>query len=768
MGKRKKENVSDTMIIRDKVSKMLETKKLDSKSSDYKEKLKKLCETAVKTKNKCDPMVCSYKIAKDVFDKEHDEIFKRNVYYQKRRITALTKYIPHFVETFENRYPKLPIERTILDLTTMSSTYLPDSTFTTENGANNRWLMLAVAIFILDDLCDNETIEEALLYLPETADIEIIQFKDCVFDENVIKSLIYLIEKKDDEHGCLLSHTSVKRTCDTIPPRQYTETSIPNEKIEKTVELKNKIYEAAQSMTYRERLDKILSLMSPTTVKKAEKQFTTKLHEYLNIIFKYESNVWPEIEKQATDLIDQCNKLDDIINQTKTHIRADISPAKNVCAHRQTADIKRPVADILPFDNMCKQLSDVDRLYDAYDKTAKAINNKQRMIIKQLSDRCANLFYFLNGRNPAIDCPSDEVQKTADAFHIDNPYEICFAYFSLLDSGCDIIWLVEIAAAILSFAAMRLPWLNNYNCKLKDEIDKAKETNVDNPKPFVYNHTKRDAYLYEPKYTDFFAWRMYGVDDPKQEDLLSYNFAQLAFSVGCTILPRKSNGILDKRITEGLIRSGINRTNADIVQLLLEITNQNFQKIELPHKHDPTPDVNALRKTISEKNEKIDELTNSLKATEKQLKAEQLRVETIAKNTEAEQKELFELRELVYKLQNNDVETICADSDPNDIELPYTPHKRLVIFGGHAAWLKAIRQFLPTVKIIEPNENPNINLIRNADAIWMQTNAMPHSYYGKIMDIARQRKIPIKYFTYGSAELCARQLAEYDCDDDKI
>ena len=75
---------------------------------------------------------------------------------------------------------------------------------------------------------------------------------------------------------------------------------------------------------------------------------------------------------------------------------------------------------------------------------------------------------------------------------------------------------------------------------------------------------------------------------------------------------------------------------------------------------------------------------------------------------------------------------------------------------------------MPTVKIIEPNENPNINLIRNADAIWMQTNAMPHSYYGKIMDIARQRKIPIKYFTYGSAELCARQLAEYDCDDDKI
>ena len=40
--------------------------------------------------------------------------------------------------------------------------------------------------------------------------------------------------------------------------------------------------------------------------------------------------------------------------------------------------------------------------------------------------------------------------------------------------------------------------------------------------------------------------------------------------------------------------------------------------------------------------------------------------------------------------------------------------------------------------------------------------AMPHSFYGKIMEIVRQRKIPVKYFAYASADKCAKQLAEDD------
>ena len=112
------------------------------------------------------------------------------------------------------------------------------------------------------------------------------------------------------------------------------------------------------------------------------------------------------------------------------------------------------------------------------------------------------------------------------------------------------------------------------------------------------------------------------------------------------------------------------------------------------------------------------------------------------------------------KLERADFEQRIENADK--IQLPYTTKQRVVIFGGHATWLKAIKPMLPNVKFIDPYTKPDANLIRHADVVWMQTNAMPHSFYGKIMEIVRQRKIPVKYFAYASADKCAKQLAEDD------
>lgn len=96
------------------------------------------------------------------------------------------------------------------------------------------------------------------------------------------------------------------------------------------------------------------------------------------------------------------------------------------------------------------------------------------------------------------------------------------------------------------------------------------------------------------------------------------------------------------------------------------------------------------------------------------------------------------------------------------VSFPYRTKQRVVVFGGHATWLKVIVKLLPNVKFIDPYADPDVNTIRNADVVWMQTNAMPHNKYNKIMEIVRMKKIPVKYFAYASAEKCALQLAEYD------
>ena len=69
---------------------------------------------------------------------------------------------------------------------------------------------------------------------------------------------------------------------------------------------------------------------------------------------------------------------------------------------------------------------------------------------------------------------------------------------------------------------------------------------------------------------------------------------------------------------------------------------------------------------------------------------------------------------------------------------------------------------LKNVKFVDRKTNPDKNLIRYATAVWIQSNAISHKDYYKIVDIARTAGIKYEYFSYASAEKCAEQLALYD------
>ena len=56
----------------------------------------------------------------------------------------------------------------------------------------------------------------------------------------------------------------------------------------------------------------------------------------------------------------------------------------------------------------------------------------------------------------------------------------------------------------------------------------------------------------------------------------------------------------------------------------------------------------------------------------------------------------------------------------------------------------------------------NINIIRSAERIWIQANALSHSQYYRIVDAARQYKKPVRYFTYASASKGAMQVMMTD------
>ena len=50
-------------------------------------------------------------------------------------------------------------------------------------------------------------------------------------------------------------------------------------------------------------------------------------------------------------------------------------------------------------------------------------------------------------------------------------------------------------------------------------------------------------------------------------------------------------------------------------------------------------------------------------------------------------------------------------------------------------------------------------MILNSEVVWLQTNAMGHSSFYKVIDLIRRNDIKVCYFKYAGAEKCAEQLA---------
>lgn len=92
------------------------------------------------------------------------------------------------------------------------------------------------------------------------------------------------------------------------------------------------------------------------------------------------------------------------------------------------------------------------------------------------------------------------------------------------------------------------------------------------------------------------------------------------------------------------------------------------------------------------------------------------------------------------------------DSKPEKIT------KKVYVFGGHPTWLKVIKDRMVNAKFFKDGNLHSLDVIRNADEIWIQPNAISHSFYGKVIDAARSNKIPVRYFEFAGTKKCLEQV----------
>ena len=156
----------------------------------------------------------------------------------------------------------------------------------------------------------------------------------------------------------------------------------------------------------------------------------------------------------------------------------------------------------------------------------------------------------------------------------------------------------------------------------------------------------------------------------------------------------------------------------------------------------------------------IKQLRDALHEAEKTSRETRRELEAERRTAALEHRELSDLRELVFN-QNNPVEDQPETEDES--VFPYEVQKETLIFGGHDTWEKAIKPMLTgNVRFISKELTFDTAIIRHAEVIWVQTNAMSHTQYYRVVDTARMYKKPVRYFTNASAGKCALQVVEND------
>ena len=666
----------------------------------------------------------------------------------KRRKTAVLNFLPQIRERYGNRFHDKSAETLWAEACT-SMVY-------TVNGVDVSYqLSLGAAIYILDILEQRCMLHKALPYLemdPEKIccdGLHDIHFP--LYDECVIRELVHVLRMRDGQSRPLdgyINEVSAKRTTPACFEMPDTRKDI-------------------RQWTDRERFQAIMSMIPPVYIRRAVDRFEKNMWAYLDALYERVGEYASETEKMEKEwdrLSAQCQELNQkmlfgqepgfpLAGNARTDRSRDIAAVKNLSVRMMKLEAGR----------------------------------------EETADRLQTFLGFAHAipieRSEELDFLSREDTERIRALGVEDPYETCFGFLCLMESGSDLPWIYNAPAAVLLMAARKLPWTafmgdSEYDEDWEEdwEEDQEEETETGLPEPaepipsepLDWIEKKKDFYAL--KYTDY---PLYAPRSSPAEDW-KLNLPQIVFGLTNTVMPR--NVYWFDETAEDLTEAGMTEDFAEGMELYLQLASEIGQadlnrtifsrsEKEPPCEKMPAPETEAHEKEetaekgdalLKEAEREISRLKKALYEAESKAHSMEKEMGRMKEQSAEERKELAELRELLYLQSNAQTDQPESEKEP---ELPYRTHTRIAVYGGHETWWKAIRPMLPDVTFIPRGQKPNPELIRNQDQIWIQANAMAHKDFYRLINAIRLYHIPVRYFSFASARKCAIQLAEADLKD---
>ena len=357
-----------------------------------------------------------------------------------------------------------------------------------------------------------------------------------------------------------------------------------------------------------------------------------------------------------------------------------------------------------------------------------------------------------------------------EPLRISDPYALCFALLYLIEADDDLPWLYGAGCGLMSEAAEALPWGVTEFDEFEDEVwigQIPRTCNTRLPKSISIPDLYERSYQMKGEEADFprslaqIVYEETGCVLP--DDLHIYDDrAKMLGKYG--IRGKDAASLLMLMSTAATMRHSLSalNLNPDICRFLdadpanAPDTNQDSSITSNPSinsKEESSPEDQAVLK------EEIRRLKAALHTSEKENRETKKALAGIRAAADREHRELADLREYVF----NQTDTVNEEDASDEGQWPYDVQKDTIVFGGHATWLKGIKSLLTgRIRYIDKDFVFNTDIIKHAEVLWIQPNALSHTTYNRIMDHARAYGKAVRYFTFASWSKCARQLMEED------
>lgn len=609
---------------------------------------------------------------------------------------------------------------------------------------------LAAALWILDEVSAAGKIKELLEILPRKHEIpdNLVPFEyiDTAYSNEIIEGMLYVILSRN--YDCVGDFWS------RSPQEHPFLDGI-------TLQGKQK-----QNVPSRQKFESIIAMIPQEQIDVAVKEYESKFWESVDIFAQFEKDVYDKKSKLS-------RKLKAITDEATQYLNVEVKKRQNAansitlkvmaepgCVEPLTSvsDSNMPTKPLLPIpDSMIARDNLVSRLSAENDEIERQLHEIESDERDYIFCSTVHVGYRESRIQKDLPSASPETAKRIRKLHVKDPYAISFAYLYLMDKGEAWANAPLPMDSVMSRVAYVLPWCGGLSHAIHAS---CLDADVDTYRVRELIGRKKVG---RPKNYGAVNWHSSNIIDPivyDKYDGISTTKARALFESTGVLAPRNDTSSGAIAIFNRFYVS--NDKEKEILSAYVRAFSCAEKRISIDDKDDKIADLlsqvdslkDQLQQCKSEK-EKSDAMVYkyeraSRDGQEKREMAEALHKQDI--------KELAELRSVLFRL-NQEQETDKPD-EPSNIEFPYTVAHNTVVFGGHDTWLNKIRPMLPNVRFYI--NIPSDDLIRNADVIWIQPNAIAHRKFYKIIDIVRANDIPIKYCAYALSYKCAVDVVEFD------